>query len=149
MFWIPPIREVSLLLGGVDAGRAFAKKVRGLVGAFASGRHQTESSFFKSNQNRPDPAFTHSLRFSFVHRHQALRDGYSVSLYPGGSKEIYTTDPYTPKTELVLRIRRGFVKLALQFGTPLVPVRFMWMDATGFPAYVPAPVHPGRPQCSL
>ena len=59
-------REVSILLGGVDAGRAFAAR--------------------------------------------ALRDGYSVSLYPGGSKEIYTTNPYTPETQLVLKIRSGFIK---------------------------------------
>lgn len=27
LFWVPPIREVSILLGAVDAGRAFATKV--------------------------------------------------------------------------------------------------------------------------
>ncbi|TFJ88473.1 hypothetical protein NSK_000047 [Nannochloropsis salina CCMP1776] len=78
LFWIPPIREVSILLGGVDAGRASANR--------------------------------------------ALRDGYSVSLYPGGSKEIYTTNPYTPETTLVLKIRKGFIRMALRYGCPLVPV---------------------------
>nr|ATB53146.1 diacylglycerol acyltransferase [Nannochloropsis oceanica strain IMET1] len=78
LFWIPPIREVSILLGGVDAGRASAAR--------------------------------------------ALTDGYSVSLYPGGSKEIYTTDPYTPETTLVLKIRKGFIRMALRYGCALVPV---------------------------
>lgn len=53
---------------------------------------------------------------------QALKDGFSVSLYPGGSKEIYTTNPYTAETKLVLRIRQGFIKLALHYGAPLVPI---------------------------
>ena len=53
---------------------------------------------------------------------KACKDGYSISLYPGGSKEIYTTDPYNPQTKLVLKIRRGFIRLALKYGLPLVPV---------------------------
>jgi 1-acyl-sn-glycerol-3-phosphate acyltransferase len=40
----------------------------------------------------------------------------------GGSKEIYTTDPHEPRTQLVLRDRRGFIRLALRHGAPLVPV---------------------------
>lgn len=78
LFFIPPIREITILLGGVDASRSYAERV--------------------------------------------LKDGYSLSLYPGGSKEIFTTDPYSPATRLVLQSRRGFIKLALKYGTPLVPV---------------------------
>ena len=53
---------------------------------------------------------------------RVLADGTTVFVYPGGSKEIFSTDPNSAATELVLKHRKGFVKLALERGTSLVPV---------------------------
>lgn len=52
--------------------------------------------------------------------HKCMESGYNVSVYPGGTAEILTTDPYSNKTTLLAR--KGFIKLALQYGTPIVPV---------------------------
>ena len=43
-------------------------------------------------------------------------------MYPGGSREIFDTDPNVKHTTLYLTKRRGFVRLAMQHGADLVPV---------------------------
>ena len=56
-------------------------------------------------------------------RYSALRvleSGKSVALVPGGATEALYTDPN--EDVVYLRKRRGFIKLALQHGAPLVPV---------------------------
>ncbi|OQR81982.1 diacylglycerol O-acyltransferase [Thraustotheca clavata] len=45
----------------------------------------------------------------------------SIIVYPGGSKEIFLTNPNTKQTELVLNKRLGFIKLAIKNGADLVP----------------------------
>lgn len=52
---------------------------------------------------------------------QVLELGKSVIVYPGGSKEIFATDSSSSKTTILLRPRKGFVKLAIRHGAPLVP----------------------------
>ena len=56
--------------------------------------------------------------------HRVLASGRSLLLYPGGSREIFKTVPSSEQraTDVILQPRKGFVKLALQYGTPLVPV---------------------------
>ena len=49
-------------------------------------------------------------------------EGLSVCVYPGGSREIFDTDPNVAHTTLYLTKRRGFVRLAMQHGADLVPV---------------------------
>ena len=44
----------------------------------------------------------------------------SLFIYPGGSKEIFLTNPHSSVTTLIAR--RGFVRLALEHGCQLVPV---------------------------
>ena len=46
----------------------------------------------------------------------------SIFLWPGGSKEIFLTDCEEKETKLYVKQRKGFVKLALRKGTPIVPV---------------------------
>ena len=53
---------------------------------------------------------------------RVLAAGLSVIVYPGGSKEIFKTDRRSTETVLELKERAGFVRLAMQHGTPLVPV---------------------------
>lgn len=53
---------------------------------------------------------------------RVLRANVSVAVYPGGSKEIFETDPNSKTTTLVLRERKGFVRLAIRNGASLVPV---------------------------
>ncbi|KAF0700338.1 Aste57867_9151 [Aphanomyces stellatus] len=53
---------------------------------------------------------------------RVLQQGMSVIVYPGGSKEIFLTDPNSTETALVLGDRMGFVKLAIQYGADLVPM---------------------------
>ncbi|CAK4677786.1 hypothetical protein AeMF1_001047 [Aphanomyces euteiches] len=50
-----------------------------------------------------------------------LQKKFSVIVYPGGSKEIFLTDPNSKETTLVLNDRLGFIKLAVRHGAELVP----------------------------
>jgi hypothetical protein len=59
MFFIPGCRQLSVWLGGIDAGRLTAKR--------------------------------------------ALDAGKSLIIYPGGSKEIFKTDPESKETILIVR----------------------------------------------
>jgi len=49
-----------------------------------------------------------------------LKKGYSLVVYPGGSKEIFKTDPNSKCTQLVKRT--GFLRLAMENGCSVVPV---------------------------
>ncbi len=51
-----------------------------------------------------------------------LDAGLSMAVYPGGSREIFNTDHRSKNTILELKNRSGFVRLAVQYGVPLVPV---------------------------
>ena len=53
---------------------------------------------------------------------RCLAAGLSLMVYPGGSSEIFLTDPNSTVTDLVLLKRKGFVRLALRSGAALVPV---------------------------
>lgn len=53
---------------------------------------------------------------------RALDEGISVVVYPGGSREIFDTDPNSTETKIYLTKRRGFVRLAMRHGADLVPV---------------------------
>jgi len=48
-----------------------------------------------------------------------LLNTFSLMVYPGGSDEIFLTDPNSNVTTLVAR--KGFIKLAIQTGTDIVP----------------------------
>ncbi len=50
----------------------------------------------------------------------ALGDGCSVLLYPGGSYEVFR--PWTDRNRIVFNERKGFIRLALKAGVPVVPV---------------------------
>ena len=50
----------------------------------------------------------------------ALNDGCSVLLYPGGSYEVFR--PWKDRNRVVFNGRKGFIRLALQAGVPVVPV---------------------------
>ena len=52
---------------------------------------------------------------------QVLKKGLSIIVYPGGSKEIFNTNPSSKKNKLVLKDRKGFIKLAIRHGIDLVP----------------------------
>lgn len=53
---------------------------------------------------------------------RVLEAGLSIVVYPGGSREIFKTDKRSRETVLELKERTGFVRLAMQYGAPLVPV---------------------------
>jgi 1-acyl-sn-glycerol-3-phosphate acyltransferase len=50
----------------------------------------------------------------------ALNDGNSVLLYPGGSYEVFR--PWKDRNCIVFNDRKGFIRLALRTGVPVVPV---------------------------
>ncbi|KAG1705339.1 hypothetical protein DVH05_004270 [Phytophthora capsici] len=52
---------------------------------------------------------------------KVLKEGNSIVVYPGGVPEIFLTDPNSKETELVLKKRLGFIKLAMKHGADLVP----------------------------
>ncbi|KAF4034193.1 Diacylglycerol acyltransferase domain-containing protein [Phytophthora infestans] len=52
---------------------------------------------------------------------KVLNEGNSIVVYPGGVPGIFKTNPNSKETQLVLRNRLGFVKLAVSHGADLVP----------------------------
>jgi len=50
----------------------------------------------------------------------ALGEGSSVLLYPGGSYEVFR--PWKDRNRLAFKGRKGFIRLALETGVPVVPV---------------------------
>ncbi len=50
----------------------------------------------------------------------ALGDGCSVLLYPGGTYEVFR--PWKDRNRIKFKGRKGFVRLALRAGVPIVPV---------------------------
>lgn len=52
---------------------------------------------------------------------KVLKEGNSIIVYPGGTREIFRTDPHSKETQLVLQSRLGFIKLAMRHGADLVP----------------------------
>jgi 1-acyl-sn-glycerol-3-phosphate acyltransferase len=50
----------------------------------------------------------------------ALVDGNSVLLYPGGSYEVFR--PWKDRNRIMFKGRKGFIRLALEAGVPIVPV---------------------------
>mmetsp|Transcript_4525 Transcript_4525/g.12611 ORF Transcript_4525/g.12611 Transcript_4525/m.12611 type:complete len:255 (-) Transcript_4525:105-869(-) len=60
-----------------------------------------------------------------------LEHGQSFSFIPGGVQEVTNLDPANPDdVVLYLRRRRGFVKLALASGSPVVPVFCFGVDGS-------------------
>jgi 1-acyl-sn-glycerol-3-phosphate acyltransferase len=51
---------------------------------------------------------------------RALASGRSVLVYPGGSYEVFR--PYAERNRIVFNGRKGFIRLALRAGVPVVPV---------------------------
>eukprot|EP00239_Pterosperma_sp_CCMP1384_P005371 CAMPEP_0197860482 /NCGR_PEP_ID=MMETSP1438-20131217/35881_1 /TAXON_ID=1461541 /ORGANISM="Pterosperma sp., Strain CCMP1384" /LENGTH=342 /DNA_ID=CAMNT_0043477361 /DNA_START=271 /DNA_END=1299 /DNA_ORIENTATION=- len=51
-----------------------------------------------------------------------LKQGHSIFLLPGGTKELMLTDGASKDTKLVLLDRKGFVKLAVEHGSDIVPM---------------------------
>jgi len=50
----------------------------------------------------------------------ALGKGHSVLLYPGGSYEVFR--PWRDRNRIMFNGRKGFIRLALQAGVPVVPI---------------------------
>jgi 1-acyl-sn-glycerol-3-phosphate acyltransferase len=51
---------------------------------------------------------------------QALNDGYSLLVYPGGEKEAFR--PFTERKKVDFYQRKGFIRLALKAKVPIVPI---------------------------
>jgi hypothetical protein len=52
---------------------------------------------------------------------KALKDGYTIGISTGGVAEVFETNSATGDEAIVLRERKGLVKLAIRTGAPLVP----------------------------
>ena len=52
--------------------------------------------------------------------HEALTKGYSLMVYPGGEKESFR--PYKERKKVDFFQRKGFIRLALKAGVPIVPI---------------------------
>ncbi|NEQ47197.1 MAG: acyltransferase family protein [Leptolyngbya sp. SIOISBB] len=50
----------------------------------------------------------------------ALESGASLVIYPGGAKDVFR--PYTLRHQIFLNGRRGFVRLALEYKLPIMPM---------------------------
>lgn len=51
----------------------------------------------------------------------ALKAGHTVGISTGGVAEVFETDSATGDEAIVLRERKGLIKLAIRTGSPLVP----------------------------
>lgn len=58
-----------------------------------------------------------------------LKDGYSITVYPGGAEEALFSRP--EKDIIILKKRRGFIKLAMKNGTSIVPC-FCFNESNGW-----------------
>ncbi len=50
----------------------------------------------------------------------ALNQGYSVLVYPGGAKDVFR--PYSQRAKIELNGNKAFIKLALRYNVPIIPV---------------------------
>ncbi len=57
---------------------------------------------------------------SHENAHAAFEAGASLLVYPGGAHEVFR--PWTERNKVDLNGRKGFIKLALRAGVPVVPV---------------------------
>lgn len=62
---------------------------------------------------------------------KVLASGLSMMVYPGGVKEIFRTDARSKDTVLDLNNAKGFVRMAMEVGAPLVPV-VVYNERTGY-----------------
>lgn len=52
--------------------------------------------------------------------HEAFERGFNVLVYPGGEKEAFR--PYKDKAKIEFYGRKGFIRLALKEGVPIIPI---------------------------
>lgn len=69
---------------------------------------------------------------------KVLSRGNSLVIYPGGSREIFSTDPYSKETVVELNSRKGFIRLALRHGAALVPTVIYNERHAYTPVHLPA-----------
>ena len=60
------------------------------------------------------------LRASPENAHAALRAGRHVLVYPGGDEDAFRT--FAERNQIVLAGRKGFIRLAMEAGVPIVPL---------------------------
>lgn len=67
-----------------------------------------------------------------------LRKGVSTTICPGGAQEVtYMTSPHSKEITLYLKSRLGMIKLAAEFGAPIIP-SFTFNQRKTFDFWVPA-----------
>jgi len=99
------------------------------------------------------PVVRHIIRWMGVHPidrdtfRRSLREGYSVALVPGGVGEC-VVERETDEEVYMVQKRKGFVKLALEAGTPVVPVVAYGQHAT-YDCYCPKHLPLFRTLCKL
>ena len=60
-----------------------------------------------------------------------LERSHSLAFIPGGVQEILMMDPANPSDILMyLNTRKGFIKMALEYGAPIVPVFIFHLDGS-------------------
>lgn len=60
------------------------------------------------------------IRASFGGSLRALQNGYALTVYPGGDYEPYR--PFTERNQVNFHGRKGYLRLALRAGVPILPV---------------------------
>jgi len=106
-----PARSLFFLLRPLSHARRFLKKgIRTLAA----------SVLFAVPFLRELALFSGCVDASRATAEKQLRAGYSVQVLPGGEREQIQT--VRGREKLFLKARFGFVKLAIRFGAPLVPV---------------------------
>jgi 1-acyl-sn-glycerol-3-phosphate acyltransferase len=94
-------------------------------------RHAAHSVLFMIPIIRELGLFFHSIPVGKSYLQYYINKGYSITLYPGGAREIQYSEENLSEDYVYLKNRKGFLKLCQKNNLPIVPV-YGWNEQNIF-----------------